>query len=194
MRVVAIVTTIASILLLELIEALAPEWVKSIRLVSVAPLIALAMTLLVTSRVTSRALWHVARLLNDGLYPDLNGTWEGEIQTATGETIPARAVIRQALLSTQIDMHTATAKSVTLEATPVTEGGQFKLYYSYRAKPKKVGFGAYTGTTIFDIRLATEEGDGIVELSGYYYTDRKTLGTTHLRRINGNTNRDVSFY
>lgn len=193
-RSVAIVTTLLSILLLQGIQTYGPLTLQNVRLLTLAPWIALILTLLITSKFTSRIIWSCAKIVNKSLYPDLNGTWEGEIVTESGEKISARAVIRQALLHTEIDMHTETAKSVTLEATPVMEGGQYKLYYSYRAKPKKPGLGAYTGSTIFDVRLQGEAKTSKLELSGYYYTERKTLGTTRLLQVGRDANKDVSFY
>jgi hypothetical protein len=193
-RVVAIVTTMLSLVLYQLIQIYGTLPLQSVQLLTLAPWIALALTLLITSKWTSRLIWRVAKGFNNSLYPDLNGTWEGEIQTESGETLAARAVIRQSLLHTEIDMHTETAKSVTLEATPVMEGGQYKLYYSYRAKPKKPGFGAYTGSTVFDVRLEGTADTVRLELSGYYFTDRKTLGSTRLLQVGHDPNKDVSFY
>lgn len=47
----------------------------------------------------------------------------GEITLENGEVISAKAVIRQTLLATQIDMHGKTTKSITLETTPTIEQG-----------------------------------------------------------------------
>lgn len=194
LRAVAITTTFISIILYSMIEIYAPDLARTVRLVSLAPAVALFVTLVITSKFTSRKIWRLLRCFNPDLYPDLNGSWEGEITTEEGQTIAARAIIRQALLNTQIDMHTESAKSVTLEATPAIEGGQHKLYYSYRAKPRVPGHGAYTGSTIFDVRRVQENDSEILELSGYYYTERKTLGRTRLRQQRHETADDVSFY
>jgi len=193
-RGVAIITTFLSILIYNFVVTRYPDLASSIRLFTLAPIIALVLTFLIVSKWPARLMWSVARYFNGSLYPDLNGVWEGEIVTENNETFAARAIIRQALLHTEIDMHTETAKSVTLEATPVMEGGQFKLYYSYRAKPKKVGYGDYTGTTIFDIRMVNIAKATALELSGYYYTDRLTRGSTRLRQISSSVDRDVTFY
>lgn len=193
-RSVAVITTVLSMLVYGIIVQKFPDLARSFRMFTLAPLIALVLTFLITSKLPGRLIWASVRLLNRSLYPDLNGTWEGEITTETGSIFPARAVIRQALLHTEIDLYTATAKSVTLEATPVMEGGQYKLYYTYRAKPQTPGWGAYSGTTIFDIRQITETRKPTLELSGYYYTDRKTLGRTRLRHVSGDLSKDMSFY
>lgn len=193
-RIIAVVTTFVSILTYNFVVTRYPDMASSIRLFTLAPFIALVLTFLITSKWPARLMWSVARYFNGSLYPDLNGVWEGEIITENNETLAARAIVRQALLHTEIDMHTETAKSVTLEATPVMEGGQFKLYYSYRAKPRKVGHGAYTGTTIFDIRMVSLAKETALELSGYYYTDRMTRGSTRLRQMSSKLDRDVTFY
>ena len=193
-RAVAVATTVLSILTYNFVVTRYPDLARSVRLFTVAPVIALVLTFLITSKLPARLLWSIARYFNGALYPDLNGVWEGEIITEDNQTLVARAIIRQALLHTEIDMHTASAKSITLEATPVMESGQFKLYYSYRAKPKTVGYGAYTGTTIFDIREVTLAKTTALELSGYYYTDRLTRGSTRLRQISSIVDRDVTFY
>lgn len=194
LRAVAIATTFTSIIVYSTIELYAPDLARTVRLLSLAPTVALLVTFVITSKFSARQIWRVARYFNPDLYPDLNGTWDGEVTTEKGEIIAARAVIRQALLSTQIDMHTESAKSVTLEATPAIEGGQHKLYYSYRAKPKNPGHGAYTGSTIFDVRRVQENDSEVLELSGYYYTERKTLGRTRMRQRQNKTLDDVSFY
>ena len=194
-RVVAIATTILTLLVYGVIQRYFPEVVSTVRSYTLAPTITLALTFLLTSKWISRRLWWIARLFNGSLYPDLNGVWEGEIEFDDGKRrLNARAVIRQFLLNTEIDMHTEAAKSSTLEATPVISSGQFKLYYSYSAKPKEPGFGTYTGSTIFDIRLIKEEQSGQLELSGYYYTDRGTRGRTRLRQTSADPNVDVSYY
>lgn len=193
-RLVAVATTVLTFVAYALVERFLPEVLAVLGPSTLAPSIALVLTFLLTSQWISRRIWKVARVFNGSLYPDLNGTWEGEIEVgANKDKLKARAVIRQFLLNTEIDMHTETAKSLTLEATPVIQGGQFKLYYTYNAKPKEPKYGAYTGSTIFDIRLLPDPKPQF-ELSGYYYTDRGTLGRTRLRQVSTDTQTDVSFY
>ncbi|MGO6982564.1 hypothetical protein [Rhizobium leguminosarum] len=193
-RLVAVGTTVLTLLLYTLIERYFPQILTIVRPFTLAPTIALVFTFLLTSKWISRRIWKIARFFNGSLYPDLNGVWEGEIIFEDDKgTLEARAVIRQFLLNTEIDMHTATAKSSTLEATPVISSGQFKLYYTYSTRPKKTDYGTYTGSTIFDIRLVGDETKTL-ELSGYYYTDRATRGRTRLRQISSDNNTDVSFY
>ena len=192
-RAVAIITTVLSIIIYLVTAALLPGHEQGFRIFGLASTIAMVLTLLISTKWSARVIWRFARHFNKSLYPDLNGVWEGKIITEDGSEIAARAIIRQVLLQTEIDMHTPTAKSATLEATPVMERGQYKLYYTFRATPKMVGHGAYIGSTIFDIRMLDGPASQF-ELTGKYFTDRKTIGRTELRQISDDTNRDISFY
>ena len=114
---------------------------------------------LVLSPFCYRWLWQKGRTISSTLYPDLNGTWSGNIETETGAIIEVRAVIRQSILNTEIDMHGKTMKSVTLAATPSIEAGQHKLYYTYRAEPENPRWSPYHGTTTLTVRFA-RSGEG----------------------------------
>lgn len=191
-RYISISTTLISIAAAEFITAYFNIELPWFRVVSIAPWVAVTIIFVVTAKWSSRFFWRVAKRFNKSLYPDLNGTWEGEIITEGGQVLAAKAIIRQALLQTEIDMHTESTKSITLETTPAIEAGQYKLYYTYRAKPKEPKYGSYTGSTIFDVRTISK--DKKLELSGYYYTDRKTCGRTRLRQTKDNLDDDGSFY
>jgi hypothetical protein len=138
----------------------------------------------------SRKIWCIARAFKKNLYPDLNGVWVGQVTTEEQKTFEVRAIIRQALLATEIDLYGETVKSVTLETTPARELNKNKLYYVYRSTPKNPSWGDYVGSTIFDV---VEDGSTIV-LSGKYYTDRKSVGRISLKRVSNNINSDVSYY
>jgi hypothetical protein len=194
LRYVAILTTGLSILGYMGAEHFMQSDVPIVRLLSVAPWIVLLVVLVITTNTTSRIIWRILKTFNPSLYPDLNGAWEGEISLESGVTIPARAVIRQNLIEAQIDLHTETSKSTTLETTPVIDAGQFKLYYTYRSTPSNVDWSSYTGSTILDVRNSVKKADGKLELSGYYYTDRKTNGRISLQQTSPETDIDVSYY
>lgn len=154
------------------------------------------MTLIVilTTSITARPLWKLLKIVKPALYPDLNGTWAGEITTENGIQIPVRVLIRQTLLETQINIHTQTSKSLTLETTPTIEGGEPKLYYMYRSLPKDPSCNSTIGSTIFDVRKVYTNGKCELELSGYYYTDRKTTGRIRFRQVGSCVEKDISFY
>jgi len=194
LRYVAILTTFLSILAYIGVEHHMQNDVPIIRLLSVAPWVVMLVVLAITTNTTSRVIWKILRAFNSSLYPDLNGAWEGEITLESGAKIPARAVIRQNLIQAQIDLHTETSKSTTLETTPVIDAGQYKLYYTYRSTPSNVDWSPYTGSTILDVRNAVKNADCVLELSGFYYTDRKTNGRISLRQTSPKADVDVSYY
>lgn len=172
-------------------------WLPNISLFKVITISSIVSTILILFLLTSfvsRKIWAVLRYFDKSVFPDLNGTWEGEITLESGREISAKAVIRQSLLATQIDMHGETTKSITLETTPTIEQGQKKLYYVYRSTPKNPGWPSYNGSTLFDIRAIGSGIEAKYELSGHYYTDRKTIGRIRLIQVSSDSNNDVSFY
>ncbi|WP_174800936.1 hypothetical protein [Martelella limonii] len=193
-RYVAVSASVISVGLYELLRNYLISDLPIIRILSITPWAVILVIFLITNKKISRFVWAIFRRFNRSLYPDLNGTWRGEIIIEGGKTIEARAIIRQTLMQTQIDLHTATTKSLTLETTPAEESGQLKLYYSYRSTPKNIEWSTYTGSTVFDVRAATEEPERALELSGYYFTDRKTTGRVRLQQISKEYDTDVSYY
>jgi SMODS-associating 2TM, beta-strand rich effector domain len=193
-RSVAVLTTILSVLIYELLKTLWIADFSVVRIFSIVPWVSLAIVSLLTAAPAARFIWRVISIFRRSLYPDLNGIWEGEIVFEAGARISARAIIRQSLLNTQIDLHTETSKSFSLETTPTLEGGQFKLYYTYQSKPKNPNWSTYTGSTIFDVRAPVKNPARPMELSGYYFTSRKTNGRIALRLIKGKIDTDVSYY
>lgn len=194
LRYVAIITTIVSTCTYELIRQYWSHDLPVVKILSIMPWVNLAVILAITTNSLARCIWKILKRFNTSLFPDLNGTWEGEIETESKLQIPIRALIRQTLLQTQIDIHTQTSKSLTLETTPAIESGQCKLYYIYRSMPKNPNWPAYTGSTIFDVRSIYNQTSRVMELSGYYFTDRKTTGRIRLQQMSDKVSEDVSFY
>lgn len=164
------------------------------RVIALSSVISALIIFLLLTPYFSRKIWALMSFLKKDLFPDINGTWHGRVIMENGGEIEIRAVIRQSLLSTQIDVHGRTMKSITLETTPAVEQGQKKLYYMYRSTPKNPSRLPYNGTTLFDIRITDNDSEKILELSGHYYTDRKTIGRISLKQISNDPNNDVSFY
>ncbi len=194
LRYVAVATTVLSLITYEVAQHFLSNQLPLGRIASIAPMVALLVILLITTNAVARQIWKIVRRFDRTLYPDLNGTWEGEITTESNLNIAARAVIRQSLLQTQVDIHTETSKSLTLETTPSVDSGQCKLYYLYRSIPKDPSWSMYTGSTIFDVRSVMFDNVAKLELSGYYFTDRKTIGRIRLQQTTNNDTTDVSFY
>lgn len=69
-----------------------------------------------------------------------------------------------------------------------------KLYYVYRSTPKNPSWPSYNGSTLFDIRLIKTDQGEYAELSGNYYTDRKSVGRIAIKQIGADFNIDVSYY
>jgi len=194
LRYIALATVAISIAIYSLVRE---EWFPELSLFKVITISSVVSTLLVMMLFTtffSRKVWTVIGIFDRSLFPDLNGTWEGEIILEDDSSLQVRAVIRQSLLVTQIDMHGETTKSITLETTPTIEQGQKKLYYVYRSTPKNPKWSSYNGSTLFDIRNINGEQGKTVELSGHYYTDRKTIGRVRIHQVCTDSNKDVSFY
>lgn len=194
LKYIALVTVVISMGIYALVQT---YWLPDISLFKVITISSVVSTILILSLLTSfvsRKIWAVLSWFDKSIFPDLNGTWEGEITLENGTEITAKAVIRQSLLVTQIDMHGETTKSITLETTPTIEQGQKKLYYVYRSTPKNPGWPSYNGSTLFDIRVLGSGKEVKYELSGHYYTDRKTVGRIRLTQITNDSNNDVSFY
>lgn len=140
---------------------------------------------------TWRGVWRRLPVLNKVFFPDLNGVWEGTLQTtwvdpATG-TAPApihsRVIIRQGVLQFSISQRTAESDSwstmVLPEAEP--EADRYRLWYAYSNKPKAAvahRSSKYDGVAWLELALDNDPD----ELRGQYYTDRRTTGDIKLRR------------
>lgn len=196
LKYVAIATTFVSIVTYEVVRRFWTEDWPIMKMLSIATWVSVGIVFIITTNAIARSLWKVVKKFDTSLYPDLNGQWVGEIITEGAHplTIPVRAVVKQTLLQTLIDIHTETSKSVTLESTPAVDGGQCKLYYMYRSIPQNPARPPYLGTTLFDVRRVQEQNLHYMELSGTYFTDRKTVGRIRLRQIGHDANVDVSFY
>jgi hypothetical protein len=193
-RYVAILTILISISVYALIQE---YWLPSFSLFKVITISSVVSTIIIFSLLSpyiSRKLWALKCWFDKTSFPDLNGSWEGFVILENGEELPVRAVIRQSLLSTEIDMHGVTTKSITLETTPTMEKGQRKLYYVYRSTPKNPSWPSYNGSTLFDIRFVNSNNSEKLELSGNYYTDRKSVGRITIKQQDTDSNADVSFY
>ena len=190
----ALATVLLSIAIYALVQTV---WFPSLDLFRVITISSIVSTLIVFSLLSpyiSRKIWAVWSVFDKSLFPDLNGAWEGEITLENKDVLPVRAVIRQSLLVTQIDMHGETTKSITLETTPTIEQGQKKLYYVYRSTPKNPSWHSYNGSTLFDVRDTGHGKKAKIELTGHYYTDRKTVGRIRIHQTCRDANSDVSFY
>lgn len=117
-------------------------------------------------------------------FPDLNGTWQGELQTTwknpeTGQIpgpIPAILTIKQSFIRISCVMRTAEMTSRSFLADFWLDGDeQIKnLGYSYHSTPRAHVRGRsapHDGTIVFELI-----GNPVAKLKGTYWTARQTSG------------------
>ncbi|EPS5701489.1 hypothetical protein V3H21_22150 [Vibrio parahaemolyticus] len=189
LKVVVFISILFTIGLYSLIkEYLFPEW-GMLKLLGISSFASMSVLYILLIPACARKIWGLILKVKN-IYPDLNGVWVGHVITKEGIEINVRAVIRQNLLLTELDMHGETVKSITLESTPTIEQGQKKLYYVYRSTPKDPTRPPYDGSTLLDVI----ENEKALKLSGKYYTDRETVGRIVLKQVSHDPNSDVSYY
>jgi len=120
-------------------------------------------------------------------FPDLNGTWQGHIQTnwkdAEGKTpgpIPTILTIKQSFGQMSCVMRTEEMESHSyLEGFCIDKDAQVRrLCYSYTSRPKaylRERSTPHDGTMLFNII-----GTPVNKLEGEYWTQRQTAGTVTL--------------
>lgn len=143
--------------------------------------------LLVIFHLGWKRLWKRFPVLNELLFPNLNGTWEMVIHWEWEDmkgTSHAKATIKQDFLKIGMDVEAENSDSQTLLAKPKkdSETGRAELYYVFLTTPKhKVGTDAqapYRGAAVLKL---SRESAGL--LQGNYFTSRKTVGHYELTRI-----------
>lgn len=189
LKIVVFVSIVFTIIIYSLVKGfLFPEW-EVFKLLSLASFVSMSVLYVLLIPACARKAWgFILKIKN--IYPDLNGVWVGHVITEDNKEINVRAIIRQSLLLTELDMHGETVKSITLESTPTIEQGQKKLYYVYRSTPKDPTRPSYDGSTLLDVI----ENEKHLKLSGRYYTDRGTVGRIQLKKISHDPKSDVSYY
>ena len=121
-------------------------------------------------------------------FPDLNGTWQGSIQTTwknpnTGEVpgpIPVILSIKQSFTRISCVMRTAEMTSRSYLADFWLDGDEQirMLGYSYRSNPSPSVIDRsqpHDGTTVFELI-----GNPVQKLKGTYWSSRKTTGEISL--------------
>jgi len=126
-------------------------------------------------------------------FPDLNGTWQGHIQTnwkdAQGKTpgpIPAMLTINQTFGRISCVMRTGEMESRSyVEGFCIDKERQIRqLCYSYNSKPKSIlrdWSTPHDGSILFNII-----GKHVYKLEGEYWTQRQTIGTITLTFLTKN--------
>ena len=140
---------------------------------------ALNVLLVLLFKCAWRPLWRWMPVLNDLLFPDLNGIWDVEIHwqwEGKNGTVNARAEIKQSLLRLSIHLQSERSDSETLSVVPKKhpESARPHLHYLYEAHPT-AGYEddnpSHFGAAILKPDLADRN-----VLRGNYFTDRATSG------------------
>lgn len=125
-------------------------------------------------------------------FPDLNGTWKGNIKCITENTntyskkdIEVSLIIRQTFLNVSCMFKTEESQSVSYSASFLVhpEMGQKQLVYSYYNKPKasvRKRSIPHDGTVLLNII----QNGKLVKLEGEYWTSRASTGEIILQRDN----------
>lgn len=138
-----------------------------------------------------RWVWRRIPSLNRWLFPDLNGTWIGVLQTTWVDPttnlspgpIETTVTIRQTLFDISVKMQTGESGSYSTRVIPEAEpqADRYRLWYSYDNRPiAKVQHRStpHEGVAWLEIAL----GENADRLTGQYYTSRKTTGDIELTR------------
>jgi hypothetical protein len=122
------------------------------------------------------------------LFPDLNGTWQGEIRSIWTDPVTLKGVapipviltIRQSFLQTSCVMRTEEMVSRSFLADFWIDGDHQirKLGYSYHSEPKPTverRSSPHDGTVVFEL-----VDTPVTKLNGRYWTARSTTGEVEL--------------
>ncbi len=143
-----------------------------------------------------RSLWRQVPLLGRLVFPDLNGCWHGELLSTwirpdtqvTPPPIETTIWIRQGLFNTSVRLKTGESESFSTRAflEPVSDSACFRIWYTYNNEPTaryRHLSSPHEGVSFlqFDIQQP-------MQLTGRYYTARKTTGDIILTRVNSDPN------
>lgn len=140
---------------------------------------------------TWRWLWRRVPGLNRWLFPDLNGTWTGTLQSTWVDPgtsqmlspIPTTVTIRQTLFDVSVKMQTGESSSYSTRVISQAEpkADRYRLWYPYKNRPAaKVQYRSspHEGVAWLEIAVA----DNPDKLTGQYFTARRTTGDIELTR------------
>lgn len=138
-----------------------------------------------------RWFWRRLPILNKWLFPDLNGRWIGTLQStwadpATGSSpgpISTEVTVRQTLFDVSVKMKTGESCSYSTRVIPEAEpqADRYRLWYSYDNRPVasvQHRSTPHEGVAWLEIALADDPN----QLTGQYYTSRKTTGDIKVMR------------
>lgn len=196
-RIQLIIVVAVTVLLTSALDAVHDLWLGTtpgpLKWVSLTAMI-LGTALAGAANASWRWIWRTFPFLGRLLFPDLNGTWTGHLQSTwkkpgSDETlppIPATITIRQGLFTTNVALKTGESIShstrVILEA--FRNAGRFRIWYTYNNDPQaqyQHRSSPHEGVAFLELDL--DAGPG--HLTGSYYTARKTIGDLTFSRDAG---------
>lgn len=130
-------------------------------------------------------VWQRFPILNEWVFPNLNGMWDMQINYRWGGsagTKTAVASIKQSLFSVSMEVHSESSDSETLVVKTLKDVNSARpvLYYFYRIIPKGSAGSAgsaYEGASI--LKLYGHEGN---VLRGNYFTSQQSQGDFSLTK------------
>lgn len=165
-----------------------PSLLKSVSLVASI----IGSVLVVMANLIWRGIWRAVPILNRVFFPDLNGKWEGSLQTTwvdpvTNQVPPpiaTKVTIRQGILSITVKQRTDESDSwaTRVIAEADADADRYRLWYSYSNKPKAAVSHRscdHDGIAWLEVSLSDDPN----ELRGQYFTSRRTSGDILLRRV-----------
>jgi len=184
-----IFTAIAILYAVTILAIIAIFEVSGFSSISVAVRGAFLLELLILSFVVFgwRKLWQKFPVLNEWVYPDLNGKWNVSIHWRWGEkmgTKIATAHIKQDFFRLSMELVSDESESETLMVKPKkdSESARPLIYYIYRNEPTRGSANSrppHKGAAI----LKLDHNDRNI-LKGNYFTDQATNGHFEMRREN----------
>ncbi len=165
------------------------EWWQVPRAINMVVLVVVVLAGLVV-RLLWRSLWRLVPALNRWVFPDLNGTWRGELQstwvdpdTGTGRgPVQATVTVTLGWFDVSVRMQTKKMQSFSNRVFLERQRGTniFRLWYGYRHEPvsaSRPGNPPHDGMAYLEYDVAEPD-----RLRGQYYTNRHTSGDFKLER------------
>lgn len=141
-----------------------------------------------------RWLWRKIPWLQSHVFPDLNGEWRGTLTSTwrnpqTGDLVPpidTTITIRQSLFSMTVSLQTGESQSHSTRSflERFSDTNRFKVWYSYNNEPRaQFQHRSTQHEGVAFLEATMPNGGGPHELTGRYYTSRKTTGDIDVTRI-----------
>ena len=137
-----------------------------------------------------RHIWRYFPAIERATFPDLNGSWEGNLVTTWTDPstkppppIKTKTVIKQTLFSTAVTLQTDESQSCSTRCYLEADRGAgiYRLWYSYDNRPKaevRYRSARHEGVAWLELDIESDR----IRLVGQYFTERRTTGDMDLRR------------